>query len=80
MQRASQSKLRCPRLAKVPWFRALLLEVERGDLAAVFAKAQNRRKSRHGRREVIQLLLIILASTVALIVGLYLGLFYHDEH
>jgi hypothetical protein len=80
MQRASQSKLRCPRLAKVPWFRALLLEVERSDLAAVFAKTQNRRKSRHGRREIIQLLLITLATTVALIVGLYLGLSYHDEH
>jgi hypothetical protein len=45
-----------------------------------FMKIQTRRKSKQCRRETIELLWIILASAVALIMGLYLGLFYHDEH
>jgi hypothetical protein len=80
MRKASQTKLRYPRRASVSWFRTLLLEVGRSDLAVIFPKTQSRRKRRYGRRDIIHLLLIILASTVAMIMGLYLGLSYHDEH
>jgi hypothetical protein len=80
MKKASQAELRYPCRASVSWFRALLLEAGRSDLAAIFAKAQNRRKRSYRRREITKLLLIIFACTLAVIAGLYLGLSYHDEH
>jgi hypothetical protein len=82
MQKASQAKLRYPHRATAPWFRIFLDEVRRSDLAAIFAKARNRRKSSQGRREIIQLLLIILGAMVAAIVGIYAGVTssHHHEH
>jgi hypothetical protein len=79
MHRASQHKVRYPRRASVSWFSALLLEAGRSDLAPIVAKTQNRRKRGHGRRDIIRLGLIIFASAVAAILGLYVGLSYHDE-
>jgi hypothetical protein len=82
MQKASQPRLRYPHRATAPWFRLLLSEVRRSDLAELFAKTDNRRKRRRNRREIIQLLLIILGSIVAAIVGLYAGVTssHHHEH
>jgi len=82
MQKAPQPKLRYPRRASVPWFSTLLIEARRSDLAAVFTKTPNRRKSENGRRETIHLLMIILVSIVAVIVGLYAGVTssHHHEH
>jgi hypothetical protein len=82
MQKASQAKLRYPHRATAPWFRVLLDEVRRSDLAAIFAKTHNRRKSRQGRREIIQLLLMILGAIVAALVGIYGGVTssHHHEH
>jgi hypothetical protein len=79
MHRASQHKLRYRRRASVAWLSALLLEAGRSDRAAIFAKTQNRRKREHSRRDIIRLVLIIFASAVAAILGLYVGLSYHDE-
>jgi predicted PolB exonuclease-like 3'-5' exonuclease len=78
MKRASQHQVRYSRRPSVQWIRKLLVEVEQSDLAAVFSKAQKRRKGRSGWREIVQLVLIILASVAAMIVGLCLGLAYHD--
>jgi hypothetical protein len=82
MQKASQAKLRYPHRATTPWFRVLLDEMRRSDLAAIFAKTHDRRKRRHRRREIIQLFLIILGSIVAVMVGLYAGITssHHHEH
>ncbi len=80
MQKASQCKLQHPGRVCIPWFRALLLEAKRSDLATIFVKTPNRKKRWTGRREIIQLLCIIFASSVAVMAGLYLGLTYHDEH
>ena len=82
MRKASQPKLRYPHQATTPWFRVLLGEMRRSELAEIFAKTHNRRKRRHRRREIIQLLLIILGSIVAMMVGLYAGITssHHHEH
>jgi hypothetical protein len=80
MQRTWQSKLRCPRLARFPWFRALLLEVGRSDLLALLVKPQHRRRSKPSRREILQLLLIILASVVSVVIGIYGGVISSHDH
>jgi hypothetical protein len=82
MQRASQARLRYPHRATALWFRIFLEEVRRSDLAAIFAKTHNWGKSRQGRREMIQLLLMILGAIVAAIVGIYAGVTssHHHEH
>ena len=80
MRKASQAKLRYPHRATAPWFRVLFSEMRRSDLAEIFAKNRNRRKRRHSRREIIQLLLIILGSIVAVIVGLYGGITSSHRH
>jgi type VI protein secretion system component VasF len=74
MQRASQSKLRYQRLAQFPLLRALL--------AQPLSLNSQHRSRRASRREIIQLLLIILGSIVAAIVGLYGGITssHHHEH
>jgi hypothetical protein len=80
MRKASQPKLRYPHRAAAPWFRVLLGEMRRSDLAEIFAKTHNRRRSRHGRREIIQLILIILGSIIAVIAGLYGGITSSHHH
>jgi hypothetical protein len=82
MQKASQPRLRYPHRATAARFRVLLDEVTRGDVAAIFAKTRNQRKSRQDRREMVQLLLMILGAIVAAIVGLYAGVtssHYHEH-
>jgi hypothetical protein len=82
MQKASQAKPRYPYRATAPWFRVFLDEVRRSDLTAIFAKTHNRRKTRQGRREMIQLLLMIVGAIVAAIVGIYAGdtSSHHHDH
>ena len=74
MQRASRSKFRYQSLAQFPRLRALLVKL-------LSPKPQPRRR-RTSRRETIQLILIILGSIVAVIVGLYGGITssHHHEH
>jgi len=74
MRRASQSKLRYQRLAQFPLLRTL---------PAQFLSPKSPHRSRRAsRREIIQLLLVILGSIVAAIVGLYGGITssHHHEH
>lgn len=74
MRRTSQSRLPYQRLWQFPRLRALVAEL-------LSPKPQYRGR-RTSRREIIQLLLIILGSIVAVIVGLYGGITssHHHQH
>jgi type VI protein secretion system component VasF len=81
VQRATQPTLRHPDRSRLPWFRALLLEAQRSDLAmAIFKRGQNRSKRVSSRKEIIQLLWIILVAIVVVILGLYGGLASSHHH
>jgi type VI protein secretion system component VasF len=74
MHGASRSRFRYQSLAQFPRLRPLLVKF-------LSPKPQHRSR-RTSRREIIQLILIILGSIVAVIVGLYGGITssHHHEH
>ena len=82
MPRASKSNLRPPRLARFSWFHTLSLEAKRSDLCALLVEPRHRSKSKASRREIVQLVWIILLSLVAIVIGVYGGVVssHHDEH
>jgi hypothetical protein len=81
VHRTPHPTLRYPFRSRHPWPRALLLEAQRSDLAmSIFKRGQDRSKRVNSRKEIIQLLWIILGAIVVVILGLYGGLASSHHH
>ena len=82
MLRTSESNLRPEHSAKIiSWFRALSLEARRSYLVALCAKPRTVSNRRLSRREMIQLMWIILLALVSGVIGIYGGVVssHHDR-
>ena len=81
MQRVAQPTTRRPHRSRLPWIRALLLEVRRSDLVlAILKRSRNRNKRASDRKGNIHLMFIILGAIVVVILGLYSGLGSSHHH
>jgi hypothetical protein len=77
----TKTRRRRPYRSRNPWTRALLLEARRRDMVvSILNIAQNWSKKPRDLRGMIQAVLIILVSTVAVVGFLYLALALSDHH